>query len=198
MNKPTITLKNLKYAEFASEETACFEATVYVDGKAFCKAMNGGKGGPNEYHDAKGYTKFYDLMNDINIVGGRINPSAVATHAEAESYNEAHGLTLQKMSWDGWRKAFTDGRLGETRYAAFDRAVDKALDAALREKDLKKLLSKRIVFVRDGKLLQTNAAKNAAQLKGWLHETQISKFNAEVVLNNVPFVAALELYRKHG
>ena len=29
----TITVKNLKIAQFASEETLCFEASVYVDGK---------------------------------------------------------------------------------------------------------------------------------------------------------------------
>ncbi len=48
------TLKNIKYSEFASEETFCFEATVYRDGKSFCIASNGGKGGSTNHYPIKG------------------------------------------------------------------------------------------------------------------------------------------------
>ncbi len=40
-----VTLKNLKICNFASEETICFQATVYVDGKKAGTAQNDGKGG---------------------------------------------------------------------------------------------------------------------------------------------------------
>lgn len=40
-----ITLKNIKVAEFASEETYCFTASVYLDGKRFGVAHNDGHGG---------------------------------------------------------------------------------------------------------------------------------------------------------
>jgi len=40
-----IELKNFKHAAFASEETLCFEATVYVDGKKLGEASNNGRGG---------------------------------------------------------------------------------------------------------------------------------------------------------
>lgn len=40
-----IELKNVKYAAFASEETSCFEATVYIDGKRAGTAHNDGHGG---------------------------------------------------------------------------------------------------------------------------------------------------------
>ena len=46
----TITIKNLKVAEFASQETLCFEATVYVDGVRAFVAENQGRGGCNFYH----------------------------------------------------------------------------------------------------------------------------------------------------
>jgi hypothetical protein len=42
-----IELKNVKYAAFASQETSCFEATVYIDGKRAGKVRNEGHGGPN-------------------------------------------------------------------------------------------------------------------------------------------------------
>lgn len=45
----TFALKNIKIAEFASEETWCFEATLYVDGKKIGRVSNDGHGGPNYY-----------------------------------------------------------------------------------------------------------------------------------------------------
>lgn len=45
-----IELKNLKHAAFASEETLCFSATVYIDGKKAGEASNDGRGGCNRYH----------------------------------------------------------------------------------------------------------------------------------------------------
>lgn len=45
-----IELKNLKINERLSEETTCFSATVYVDGKRAFEASNRGHGGANEYH----------------------------------------------------------------------------------------------------------------------------------------------------
>ena len=44
-----ITLKNLKHAQFASLETHCFNATIYLDGERAFKASNEGSGGANEY-----------------------------------------------------------------------------------------------------------------------------------------------------
>ena len=45
-----IEIKNVKYSEFASEETACFEAFVYIDGKREGEVSNHGQGGPDEFH----------------------------------------------------------------------------------------------------------------------------------------------------
>jgi len=40
-----IELKNIKHSEFASHETNCFEATIYIDGKKVGHAENSGQGG---------------------------------------------------------------------------------------------------------------------------------------------------------
>lgn len=45
-----ITLKNLKVAEFASEETLCFTATVIFDGITVGEARNDGHGGSTFIH----------------------------------------------------------------------------------------------------------------------------------------------------
>lgn len=42
-----IELKNVKYAAFASEETSCFSATVYIDGVKAGTVSNEGRGGPD-------------------------------------------------------------------------------------------------------------------------------------------------------
>ena len=44
-----IELKNVKYSDFASHETHCFEASVYIDGKRAGIVFNDGQGGSNNY-----------------------------------------------------------------------------------------------------------------------------------------------------
>jgi hypothetical protein len=51
-----IELKNIKYAAFASEETNCYEATLYVDGKRFAKVSNQGHGGCDMQHPIEPFT----------------------------------------------------------------------------------------------------------------------------------------------
>lgn len=45
-----IELRNIKRAAFASEETDCFTATVYIDGVRAGEVSNDGHGGCNRYH----------------------------------------------------------------------------------------------------------------------------------------------------
>lgn len=45
LDQQRVTLKNLKVADFASEETLCFTATVLFDGEAIADARNDGHGG---------------------------------------------------------------------------------------------------------------------------------------------------------
>lgn len=50
MTTPTLEIKNLKIAGFASEETTCFTATIYVNGERAFSANNDGYGGSNLYY----------------------------------------------------------------------------------------------------------------------------------------------------
>jgi hypothetical protein len=45
----TYELKNVKIAEWASEETTCFDATLYMNGKRIGTCGNDGHGGCNRY-----------------------------------------------------------------------------------------------------------------------------------------------------
>lgn len=49
-----LELKNVKHAEFASQETNCYEASLYADGKRIAVVSNEGHGGP-------------DMVDAINI-----------------------------------------------------------------------------------------------------------------------------------
>ena len=130
---PKITVKNLKHAAFASEETHCFEATVYVDGVKFCKASNDGHGGPDMYW--RDGTRNTDLCNEINVLGKRINPNAYDTWQEMQA-----------------------GDINDGNYLAsqhFEIAVGEAVNRALLEKDCKRALAnkRRVYGLLDGKVM---------------------------------------------
>ena len=46
-----LELKNIKHTEWASQETHCFQASLYVDGKAVAIIGNDGQGGCDYEHD---------------------------------------------------------------------------------------------------------------------------------------------------
>ena len=48
-----ITLKDISHNERLSEETNCFSATIYIDGKKAGEASNHGHGGPTMIHPRK-------------------------------------------------------------------------------------------------------------------------------------------------
>lgn len=65
-----IELKNIKYAAFASEETNCFEASVYVDGKKAGTVSNEGRGGADKiepYELQKRITEYAATLPHIDI-----------------------------------------------------------------------------------------------------------------------------------
>jgi hypothetical protein len=62
MDTPKIEIKNLKTAEFASDETLCFQCTVYVNGEKAFTASNDGKGSEDMYHLFD--KDLYKLAND--------------------------------------------------------------------------------------------------------------------------------------
>ena len=45
-----IELKNIKYSDFASQETYCYEASLYVDGKKVGTVSNDGHGGCDYFY----------------------------------------------------------------------------------------------------------------------------------------------------
>ena len=52
-----LEVKNVQVAKFASQETLCYQATVYIDGKPKFTAENQGQGGPSLFHQTKDGTR---------------------------------------------------------------------------------------------------------------------------------------------
>lgn len=62
-----IELKNIKHTAWASQETHCYQATLYVDGERWGTVSNQGHGGPDDFHGENG--RGYD---DIKALNARI------------------------------------------------------------------------------------------------------------------------------
>ena len=63
--RSAMEIKNLSLNTSISEETHCFRASVYINGKRMFAASNGGKGGPNFYSPSdfgKGKEAFEEAM----------------------------------------------------------------------------------------------------------------------------------------
>ena len=61
--KPNIELKNIKHTAWASHETHCYQATLYVDGVRWGTVSNQGHGGCDDLH---GENKSYDEIKELN------------------------------------------------------------------------------------------------------------------------------------
>ena len=159
-----IELKNIKYAAFASQETSCYEAAIYIDGKKVGTVENTGHGGSDNVHP-------WQLANQID--------------------EYAKTLPFAACSFD-------DPRTGKPAMMAQDHETifGGLLTTWLHERDLKRAMSRRILFSRGGKLLQTNAY-SAAELKTQLGQTDLAaQLRAEVILNLLPFADASAIYRR--
>ena len=151
-----IELKNIKYSSFASQETSCFQATIYIEGKKEGTVENDGQGGCNFYHPSS--------------VGALLNDYAT---------------TLPKIKY------------GEDEFCQdADCLINDLLMNHLYEKDLKKSLSKRIMFVgQDGKLRETVGLDKTRMTALLASPTLSEKLKSHTILNLLPFCEAIKIYR---
>ena len=89
-----ITLKKVKLNTAMSEETLCFSADIYEDGKLVAHVSNRGHGGCNDVHPAKGLT--YDDVKHLDTMDkeGEIMDLAETTHFIKS--NQSKGFVLLK------------------------------------------------------------------------------------------------------
>ena len=153
-----IELKNVKYSEFASHETHCYEASIYIDGKKAGTAHNNGYGASTDIYP----NTLYETL-------------------------QAYALTLPPIEYDEGKHVFLQSA---------DGVIDDLLTTWLYSRDLKRAMQKRIVFVRGSEMLES-VAMNSFVLQKWLERSDINqKFNADKILNLLPFSEAVSVYRE--
>jgi hypothetical protein len=167
-----IEIKNLKHSEFASHETNCFEASVYVDGKRIGVVANDGQGGCNGYtpHTA------WEIINE---------------------YAKTLPTSKYKMTVRDENGAITQNEIDITPDA--DTVIDDLVTNALYARDLKRAMSSRIMFINaDGDLMETTKMDKVTMAQ-WLSKPELmDKLKATKVLNLMPMADAIKLYRKQG
>ena len=122
-----ISIKNLKHSVFASRETTCFEATVYVNGIKTFLASNDGQGGSNRYYPVSGKsnqdiqpvsdwaktlpkveTEFGDLDDDLDFYISRLVDREISKRSlkslmkkRVVYYDIEQGLLMNAVSIQG-------------------------------------------------------------------------------------------------
>lgn len=193
-SKPKITLQGLKYSNFASHETACFEATVLVDGKKFCHASNDGNGGSDFYEPLKGRSGA-ELNDAIYEVGMRLNPKASPNHDMAREAGKDVAFDNYDDEAAFRRHMLEDA--GHTAESVFAFAVGEALDDALALREFKRLIGRDVVFTKPGQhgLFTLKAKGKIADAVAWLKSNaKAPKYSA--ILNEMPEAEALAIYRE--
>lgn len=89
-----LSLKNLKFHEDMSEETPCFSADLYENGKLIAHVKNNGRGGCNDVHPAKGLT--YKDVQHLTDVDTDCDIMQLAEDLNFIKKNQSKGFILKK------------------------------------------------------------------------------------------------------
>ncbi len=94
-----LELKNIKHTSWASEETHCFQASLYVDGKPVAIVSNDGHGGADrDYSHPKFKGEYRDTMRKVHEYFDGLPPSPF-------SYEGADGVMIHdslRQTLEAW------------------------------------------------------------------------------------------------
>lgn len=169
-----ITLKNLKVADFASEETLCFTATVVFDGVHIAEARNDGHGGS---------TFVYALNGKAALL------------AQAEAFAKGLPPAPLALGQEGGDPHFIDITL--------DLLVDELAGATHAKRKLRTAFNRdignKVLFVKDGKLLFIKGIKLKAigDRTDYFAKLRARQDKPIVILAELPADKAFELWKQH-
>ena len=165
-----LELKNISYYARGSEETPCYNATVYVNGKKTIEVGNDGHGGCDRQYGIGDFN--YKTVDEVN-------KWCIKTFGQRSfNYNSNDGQ--ETCSYDIDLETFCHDEL----YKWLDK------------KDLKKSLNKKYLFVEDKKIYAYPRKHKNQDLhfKTFMEEQHPSA----KCLNFIPFEDALKLYKEFG
>ena len=162
-----LEMKAIKFSEWASEETYCYQANVYLDGKPFAMVSNDGHGGcDREYSHNKFKGDYRATMKKVDEYFKSLPKRDVGKYDWApEGFDE---------SFEGW--------------------CHEQVTNYLITKDVKKALKKnKVVYQKndDGKmgLYDWHINANSDALK--------KRYPESVILNDLPIDEAVKIWRGH-
>ncbi len=177
INQNRITLKKLKVAEFASEETLCFNAVVYFDGVCIAEASNDGWGGQTALRP----------LNDMGVKLHEAMDFAKSIPPIEAGFNDPNNPD---------QKAYLDVTLDFlVEIIANDMHNEKRNRSAF-----KRDLTNKVIFILEGKLLYlkgVNIKKIADKTEYFkaLHSKYSKKI---IILAELPTEEAFALWKQHA
>ena len=169
-----ITLKNLKVADFASEETLCFTATIVFDGIPIAEARNDGHGGSTFVRAPQGQA---------------------ALLAQAEEFARSLPPASLDLEREDEEPLLVDITL--------DFLVDQLADAMHTERKLRTAFNRdvgnKVLFIKDGKLLFIKGIKLKAIADRAAYFAKLRSRQAQpiVILAELPPEQAFDLWKQH-
>ncbi len=121
-----LELKNIKYANWASQETACYDANLYVNGQPFAVVSNNGHGGADYVDRDPRFKEIYQCI-------------------WSETLEEVEQYCREAYKFKGYKGTWLNGSL--------EIACGALLDAHLNRKHYKKLLRQVCFLTEEGELL---------------------------------------------
>ena len=126
-----ITLKNIKHADFASQETECYSASLYVDGKKIGDVSNDGCGGCDMF---RGDNEAYRAANEwckANLPKWEMNGKQFETDIEMHCSNIlSEWLTSKELKQllNGKVLTLRDGFVYETKFRGVSKVTQAHID----------------------------------------------------------------------
>ena len=166
-----LELKNIKHTSWASEETHCYQASLYVDGKPVAIVSNDGHGGADRDYP---HGQFRPQLKDFTDVGGDY-PSVMR---KVHEYFD--GLPPSPFSYEGADGVMIHDSMRQTlEFWCCDQVNDW-----LSARELKKKLKAGFLF------------QFADKVGVFAHKTRPSRAHKATILNDLPFDEALSIWKE--
>jgi len=139
-----IELKNIKHAAFASQETQCFEASLYINGKLRGTVSNEGYGGADRFSD-------HAAEDELNAYAKTLPPRTYEWDGKTHEFDQTADSLVQEILGEHLSRKqlqrvmrdkvvyLKDGKLWQT--TAIKSAEQRAKYIALKESEGKTVLN---------------------------------------------------------